>query len=290
MKSNTLFVINIKGGFGNQLFQYNFANFLRDLGYKVKVDNSFFYTAVNDLDVTYRKEIINSKLFNFTNINRYEKYLIAKLTQLGNKKRFQFFSSFYENKIFKNVKEKDFSVGISYPKIIYCDGYWQDLNFVSDDFNFIKSSLMKIDVINDALMKEIEQNSFMLIIRRGDYIKMEQDLKLDYYKKCLEISRSITNSPIINIFTDDIQWVKSQEIFNDVNCITGPEEDPENVLKLFSNMIQNQHYFVGNSTLSFFAALIGKKHNSKIYVAEPWFRNRETKNLLHPEWIRIKNN
>ena len=67
MTSNSFFVVNIKGGFGNQLFQYNFANFLKELGYKVKIDNSFYSTTVNEPEITNRKEILNSKLFDFKN-------------------------------------------------------------------------------------------------------------------------------------------------------------------------------------------------------------------------------
>jgi hypothetical protein len=290
MITSNLFVVNIKGGFGNQLFQYNFAKHLRDHGFKVKIDNSFFISTVNKPEVTNRKEILNCDLFGFEKINKYENYLIKKLILIGEKKRFKFFSTFYKKRIFNTFKEKNFNILSKFPRIVYCDGYWQDLDFMNDDANFIKSNLIKIPTIKEALTKSVLENSFMLIVRRGDYIKMEQDLKLDYYKQCIEIANNLANKPIINVFTDDVHWVKEQKIFNDVNSITGPEEDADNVTDLFSKMIQNKNYFVGNSTFSFFAALVGKSGDSKVYVAEPWFRNRETKNLLHPEWLRIKNN
>ena len=35
--------------------------------------------------------------------------------------------------------------------------------------------------------------------------------------------------------------------------------------------------------------LIGKTKDSDIYVADPWFRKRESKNLLHKNWLRINN-
>ena len=289
MTSNSFFVVNIKGGFGNQLFQYNFANFLKELGYKVKIDNSFYSTTVNEPEITNRKEILNSKLFDFKNINKYETYLIKKLIQFSSKKRFPFLTKIFKLRLFENVKEKDFSIHRSYPKIVYCDGYWQDLDFLTDDGEFIKSKLMKISIIKKAFSNTYIKDSFMLIVRRGDYLKMEQDLKLSYYEECLDVAKQLAKNPIINIFTDDVNWVNNQEIFNNVNSITGPEDDSSEVIKLFSNMIQNQHYFIGNSTLSFYAAIVGKKHDSKIFVAEPWFRNRETKNLLHSEWGRIKN-
>ena len=40
MKKN-LCVVELKGGFGNQLFQYGFAYKLRTKGFRVKVSNTF---------------------------------------------------------------------------------------------------------------------------------------------------------------------------------------------------------------------------------------------------------
>ena len=38
-------VVEIKGGFGNQIFQYSFANYLRNKGYKVTVNiNKIIFT------------------------------------------------------------------------------------------------------------------------------------------------------------------------------------------------------------------------------------------------------
>ena len=82
---------------------------------------------------------------------------------------------------------------------------------------------------------------------------------------------------------------RNNSIFDSATVIHGPEDKPEKVLELFSMMLRNKHYFIGNSTFSFFAALLGKKNGSKIFVANPWFRNRKTKNLIYEEWFKIDN-
>ena len=44
-------VIEIKGGFGNQIFQFTFANYLRNKGFKVKVNTRFYNQfRKNDID------------------------------------------------------------------------------------------------------------------------------------------------------------------------------------------------------------------------------------------------
>ena len=40
-------IVNIKGGFGNQLFQYSFANFLQNNNFEVKVNCEFFDNEKN---------------------------------------------------------------------------------------------------------------------------------------------------------------------------------------------------------------------------------------------------
>ena len=118
---------------------------------------------------------------------------------------------------------------------------------------------------------------------------MKQELSLNFYEKCFEIIEKTSNNPIINVFTDDITWVKNQKLFKNVNKIYGPEKEPNKILTLFSKMMNHENYFVCNSTFSFFAALIGSTKNSEIFIADPWFRNRESKNLSFKNWKKIKN-
>ena len=41
-------VVEIKGGFGNQIFQYSFANYLKNKGYEVTVNiNKIIYKSGN---------------------------------------------------------------------------------------------------------------------------------------------------------------------------------------------------------------------------------------------------
>ena len=289
MKNLRLCIVTLKGGFGNQLFQYNFANYMQENGYRVKIDESFFETTVTKSGITHREKILENKYFGFKKVTKFEKVLINLLIKINSSKKIKRFKNFYNHYLFNYVKEKNFDLKSNSTQIIYCDGYWQDLKFIINDAEFIKEKLQNIKLIHDALSREVDPNSFLIIVRRGDYIEMGQDLKIEYYKKCIAIINSYPVIPKINIFTDDVEWVKNQEIFRNVNSIYGPQDSPNGVIHLFSKMLQHKHFFVGNSTLSFFAALIGKTKDSDIYVADPWFRKRESKNLIHKNWLRINN-
>lgn len=57
-------IVDIKGGLGNQIFQFSYALYLRDLGHKVFTDTKFF-----DQDNPFpRKLEIRPSEFNFKNV------------------------------------------------------------------------------------------------------------------------------------------------------------------------------------------------------------------------------
>mgnify|MGYP001325043640 CR=1 FL=1 len=64
---------------------------------------------------------------------------------------------------------------------------------------------------------------------------------------------------------------------------------PLKVIDLFGKMFNNQHFIVGNSTFSLMAAHIKENINTKIVIADPWFRNNEYKKLFNEDWIKINN-
>ena len=65
-------VVEIKGGFGNQIFQYSFANYLKNKGYEVTVNlNKIIYKPgtqrfpLNNNNFGFKQTIICIDSFNF---------------------------------------------------------------------------------------------------------------------------------------------------------------------------------------------------------------------------------
>ncbi len=282
-------IVEIKGGFGNQLFQYNFANYLKSQGLKVKVSNTFYQELDKNSNLTLREEVLKSKIFGFKNISLIEKWLLKFLKKLNDSKKIQTIIPFFKDSFYKYYKDNDFNLLAINQPISQFDGYWQDIKYLKTDITYLKNCLEKIPEIKNSLDKKPPKESFMIIVRRGDYVEMKQELSLNFYEKCFEIIEKTSNNPIINVFTDDITWVKNQKLFKNVNKIYGPEKEPKKILTLFSKMMNHENYFVCNSTFSFFAALIGSTKHSEIFIADPWFRNRESKNLSFKNWKKIKN-
>ena len=62
----------------------------------------------------------------------------------------------------------------------------------------------------------------------------------------------------------------------------------ENTIKSFGKMIKNENFIIGNSTFPLIAAVLSKNKNSKIIVADPWFKNKRRDLNLPDNWVRMK--
>ena len=287
---NLCILVEIKGGFGNQIFQFAFANKLKDEGFNVFINTEYFKFNRKEIkDNTYRKLIIKENIFGLKKINIFYLYFFKILKKIDESRKL--------NKLFKRsglpyfikLKDSNFDKKLLDTKFVHLDGYWQNIENLVSQKEFLVEALSKIDILKKPINFLPQENTVMLLIRRGDYIKMEEDLSLNFYKKCIETITNKLDKLDLSIFTDDIQWVKEQKIFDIANKVFGPEEEPEKVLDLFSKMLQNKHFIVANSTFSLIAAFVKEMDDSIIIVSDPWFRNKEKEKLSLDNWIKIPN-
>ena len=74
--------VTLKGGLGNQLLQYNFANDLIQSGKNVKIDTRFYQNkSYNSLD-TPRAQLFNSSFFGFDSTTSFENIYKDNLEKL----------------------------------------------------------------------------------------------------------------------------------------------------------------------------------------------------------------
>jgi len=288
-KSNI--VVEIKGGFGNQIFQFIFANYLKKKGFRVKVNTRFynqFEKKKSNID-TFRHLILGEEIFDLKNISYFYLKFLSLNKKINESKKIKKIFKEINNPFYIKLKDSDFSENLLNKKFIHLDGYWQNIDFLISEQEFLYNSLSKNKFLNESFEHPRIENSTMLIVRRGDYVDMDEDLGLDFYKNCIDYLKSNISEVHLEIFTDDIEWVRSKDIFSDAKNIYGPEEKPLNVINLFGRMVNNQHFIIGNSTFSLMAAFLGEREDSLVLVADPWFRKRNYGNLAKDNWIKIKN-
>jgi len=252
MKKKAL--VNIKGGLGNQLFIILFANYLKKNGFRVYHDIGY-YDGDDPYGRNFELKLKNLKLD-----------LISPTYK-------QFFKLFGKN--FGEVRNLS-NLNTTY--LNHFTGYYQDLNF------FDKEYLIKLLEINDSYKKD----SVMVHMRRNDYIKLDEELQESYYIESLNILKSKHDNLKVFVYTDDINYKKSNLGPHKINKVYSPGN--ESPLITLNKMISHEHFVIANSSLSLIAASVGAKNNSMVFCPVPWMRNSNVniKNI-DSSWNIIKN-
>ena len=274
-------LVEIKGGFGNQLFQLAFANHLKHLGFKVTLN----------LEKNNNKSMaINYEHFGFKKSN----ILLIKITRFlyrisqGNKGKYFFrllFSKFFD----KKSKMEQFDEN-NKKYLTHFDGYWQDVKILEENKKYLINCLSKSENFEIPLEKNTIPGSTLVHVRKGDYKSVNEELNITYYEEAIGYAKKHIENFSFEVFTDDKEWVSNQKIFADAKFIHGPNQIVDDLLKDVANMLEFENYIISNSSFSLTAAILGKKKNSVVIIPTPWMKHSKAdpRNLKNA-WIKIKN-
>ncbi len=301
---NKVYIVKLRGGLGNQLFQYAFAKYLR----KNCDETVFLDTSAVELPNTARRFILDkfdldaeikslnlkdtfwNRMLNNKNtfFRRYSKFILILLSPYSG-----FFIEgrhiYNEQKLIKSLKKTRSAV---------FDGYWQNLYYINEIKNELKQDLkikepvvQKFIVDNDRLVNKYKfYRKICLHIRRTDFINTKSihlNYGTDYYIKAIE-KLNISEPSVFLIFSDDIEWckknisfIKHKVVFVDDDLLKNNSD-----FNQFMLMTLCDDFIIPNSTFSWWAAWLATGENKKVVCPEKWAKNKETKILLK-EWIKI---
>ena len=288
-----MYIINFKGGLGNQLFQYFFSQRLKNVS-KDKVikfseteiipNQQKIYNIFNlDIDWASKKELSNINLilrFNFLRKN-----LPRVLIKTSLKSPLQKILIENDHKYYNFSLLKDY---------LYFDGYWQNEKYFFDSREEICQGLNFRNPIEIYKYLNINKNSIniALHIRRGDYLNFKNKNifytpPVEYFKYYINFFNEKFRKPNFIFFSDDIDWVKNvfkrnsdQQIFIDKSFNNG--------LNDFQLMSQCDHFILSNSTFGWWAAYLSKKIDKIIICPNKWYKNDNIKNnfMFPKDWSR----
>lgn len=270
-------IVDIQGGFGNQLFQYAFALNLKKKGFRVFTYFGRDYQNIkkNKSYSEKRQIIIDSKEFGIKKLNKINYFLLELLKKIP----------YLNNKYYEIVFEKDFNDQRNYNFVTSFNGFWQDIKTVENSLHEIK----KVFLINKYL-SEVEKSRTLIQVRRGDFVSINKDLKVEFYETALSKISKVADEIDFDVVTDDVQWVRENNLFSNAKNIFPPSDDRNEVLKLFKQMLTYKNFIVGNSTFTLWAALISSDKNSKVILEEKFFhRLNMNESELFSNWITVKN-
>jgi len=278
-------IVEIKGGFGNQIFQYSFAKYLESIGFKVLYNLSFFKSSNYSNNVTERKFLLKELSCKIDEASNTLQQLSDKLNYLINSKKIKKNFPFINNYIYQYFKEKDYDKDLEYKDFAIInnfDGYWQNnIHHLKTQ----KESLLNIFDIKYKDIDSLNNNKILIHVRRQDYLKLEINLPENYYKNCIDLLKKEFEELEFDIFTDDKEWVLNQNVFSGYGKIYGGDIDP---IDSFKKMLCYKHFIIANSTYSYLAAFFGEKQNSKILMPYRWSMKKNKNFLTDNSWEKVQ--
>lgn len=289
-------IVRIKGGLGNQLFQYAAGYALaRRMNTELIIDTSFFPSQtlrgyrLNKLKIENVKVLDSAQtpmvaLLNNRYINKAFRKMHRTITPCGKE-----FVYLLENKL--GIEEELFSLS---RKNIYLDGYYQSEQYFSEYRKEILCQFVqKYELETEYLKKECEVknvNSIAVHVRRGDFLKAQNDsnprhylLGKKYYEKAIKYIRNGVKEPIFFWFSDDINWVKDnfgvQTDFRFISLKTKNSDIDEMML-----MRNCKHIIAANSTFSWWSAWLNENKEAIKIVPEKAYGIPE---MIPEDWIKI---
>lgn len=268
--------IRIKGGLGNQLFQYAAGYALaKRMNQKLKLDSSFFPQQtlrgfkLGYLNVTFGDVVVHQSGLVKTYKN---KYLNKTLRKANVRALLCGKQTKYLLETRSDIVPEFFT--ISAPNI-YLDGYYQSEKY----FREYKVDLIKQFTPNypseaeyESVLAEIQGREAVAVhVRRGDFLSAQNDpnpnhylLGEQYYHNALKYVTEHLENPVFFWFSDDIDWVKQnfgeRENFRFVSLHTKHADIDEMML-----MKNCKHIIAANSTFSWWASWLNE-HEEAMHI------------------------
>lgn len=280
-------ILNLPGGFGNQLFAYAFGYALSQrlkaelyvdtstqdngIGRKLELLN-FTVKYAGRLSYVYKHDLFNRAVFN--KVRR--RNMIGWTTKIYREN----YPTTYEESV-NDIKKDTYFLG-SWQSEKYFKEYREEL------LEMFRPKTERSTSVKNIIELVSGQNSVALHVRRGDYVSIGCQIRMDFYDRALQlIKKKIREHWTLYIFSDDIAFCKKYfKKYSDDISIIYPEYLSDNMtLDDFLIMSHCKHMIIANSTYSWWAAWLNNNHGKIIICPElgAW-----TNDFYPEEWIKIK--
>lgn len=161
-------------------------------------------------------------------------------------------------------------------------GYFQSWKYFDHCSDYIREIFTLREKENNITFKGL----CAVHVRRGDYLQFPDHhptLDMSYYKAAME---RVPASKFL-IFSEDVQWCRENFV--------GPQfivTEPASSAIDFKMQMSCNHFIIGNSSFSWWAAWLGT-HSDKVVIApKKWFgpaleATHPTHDLIPPDWVIV---
>lgn len=287
-------IVKILGGLGNQMFQYalylSLQNHYPDE--TIKLDTSCFkgYPLHNGFE-----------LYKIFNIKEKEATLMDKLKiayPYCHYRVWQILKRILPNRksmLIENKEERYDSTVFSRIGNCYYDGYWQNERYFKD----IRDRILQVftqKTINEKnidFVKELQcHESVSIHIRRGDYVSNPLYggiCNIEYYKQAIRYIQDHTSCNLYCIFSNDIEWCKqhlSSLLANKTVIYVNWNKGKDSYQDMYL-MSHCKHNIIANSSFSWWGAWLNNNPMKIIVCPKRWNNIPNSEFELPQEWIKL---
>ncbi len=291
-----MIIINLKGGLGNQMFEYAAGYSLaRDKEVECKIDLGHYKNQSEFKNETPREFLLDFFDTPYEFASEQEIFMVKKQYSRGLLPILKLDSYL----IMSNI--------IKYPLLsrisseVYMDGYFQNEGyFIKYERDIRKIFNLKARYITKDFLKMCQEikgscnNSISIHIRRGDYVTNTQANKWHgllskyYYYNALEYIKEEKGieKPYIYVFSDDSKWVRENISFDGKVTYISDDFNPAQAIILMSKCKNN---IIANSSFSWWGAWLNSNKEKMVIAPDQWLTgsNRVGREIVPRSWVKF---
>lgn len=275
-----MIIVNLKGGLGNQMFQYALG---RNLAFRnnteLKLDLRMLLDRTpqeNSVFRDYDLEIFKLEA-NFStekNLLGFNKSVWGSITS----KIIAKFLPNYLDRVNKIVRETQYNFDksiLNTPDNHYVDGYWQSEKYfkeiestIRSDFSFRNSIISESEIIADHIRGS---NSVCINVRRTDYVTIYNAfIGTEYIQNGVKIILERIKDPEFFVFSDDVQWCQENIKLDYPVHFIGHEHAGLKFGNYMQLMTLCRHMIIPNSSFAWWAAWLNQNPDKMIIAPKNW--------------------
>jgi glycosyltransferase involved in cell wall biosynthesis len=308
-------IISLTGGLGNQLFQFAYGLAKSyETGLELVVDQTlgtprrsqngtpdiFCFNLASNVIVN---ESLSTPFLN----KKFYSYLLSRGLKSNNgiinvrTRIIRFFSSITFSLYFRTILHTQISTDLGYVNLrikqdssTMAIGYFQSYQWVSD--HRVLDSMKKIELKKESFifkeyLSEISNTYNLFVhIRIGDYANEPSFgvLPTKYYISSIRKLMESSQFKRIWVFSDEPHKIKGYipEEYSELTRVVSLDIDSNETWELLR---YGNGYVIGNSTYSWWAAMLSYNENPTVVAPNPWFASlKDPAYLIPPTWVEMK--
>ena len=294
--------VRIRGGLGNQLFQFAFA-------YAISSKSKFFRMSleVSDYERFVGHEgLVIQGLLEIANQTSQDSPRLGRMALPGRillrtpNSLKQFVAKALCLDVVTEIEPYVHKNLIPHSKApILFEGYWQSPKYFIGEqeeiveiiASWLQSEVMVSSVRDRLGLTDPQSKLVMVHVRRGDYVTNPgyDALGDDYYGPATKFIGGKVPNPAFVVFSDEPDRAKREVSFPHGTMFF--DDRGLSSVEVLAMMASCDHYITGNSSLSWWGAFLGSHSNREAIVVTPriWFSERgETPDLFPESWVKME--